>query len=338
MARRIQSEQELLDLINHKPSKRKKIAIAVLVIAMILAMIIVIVVQIHKSNKFKEEVLEAKTALANAEYSDAVKKFDIVIKKDDDNAEFYEGRGDSYAGMKKYQDAMTDYHKAIDLDGSNKDLYKKGVKAGVKAGDNKAAISFIDEMKKNVSENEGEELRKETFVYPAQKALKRKLNQLKKQASGNKDAYTVVLEAYTYFDIDGDGIDELLTESGWSVSKQKTLNIYAYRRGNVKTMLDRTEYGFMTLKVYDKTASMELYMSGNGSEEYRYYRIKKNACVKTASRQRRSTAAGAYSDGQWTYYGAGEYDGIGKSEFNKRVSRMKKGKARKSSRSSWKAN
>ena len=42
MARRIQSEQELLDLINHKPSKRKKIAIAVLVIAMILAMIIVI--------------------------------------------------------------------------------------------------------------------------------------------------------------------------------------------------------------------------------------------------------------------------------------------------------
>ena len=84
MARRIQSEQELLDLINHKPSKRKKIAIAVLVIAMILAMIIVIVVQIHKSNKFKEEVLEAKTALANAEYSDAVKKFDIVIKKDND--------------------------------------------------------------------------------------------------------------------------------------------------------------------------------------------------------------------------------------------------------------
>ena len=338
MARRIQSEQELLDLINHKPSKRKKIAIAVLVIAMILAMVIVIVVQIHKSNKFKEEVLEAKTALANAEYSDAVSKFDIVIKQDDDNAEFYEGRGDSYAGMKKYENAMTDYHKAIEIDGSNKDLYKKGVKAGVKAGDNKAAISFIDEMKKNVSEKEGEELRKETFVYPAQKALNKKLKQLKKQAKGNKDAYTVVLEAYTYFDIDGDGIEELLTESGWSASKQKTLNIYAYRKGKVKTMLDRIEYGFTTLKVYDKTASMELYMLGNGNEEYRYYKVKKNSCVKVASKSRRSSAAGAYSDGQWNYNGKGEYDGMSKSEFNKKVSRMKKGKARKTSRSKWKEN
>ena len=91
------------------------------------------------------------------------------------------------------------------------------------------------EMKKNVSENEGEELRKETFVYPAQKALKRKLSQLKKQASGNKDAYTVVLEAYTYFDIDGDGITELVVDIGTAQLARKCV-AYTYDKDSGNTV------------------------------------------------------------------------------------------------------
>lgn len=336
MARRIQSEQELLDLINNRPSKKKKMAIAILIIALFAAMIIAIVVQIHKSNKFKEDVLEAKTALANAEYSDAVTKFDVVIKEDNDNAELYEGRGDSYAGMKKYDEAIKDYHKAIELDSSNEDLYKKGVKAGLKTGDNMKAMGFINEMKKNMDEKKGEELRKETFVYPAQKALAKKLKELKKTAKIKGDAYTIKLEGYTYFDIDNDGVDELLTESGWSASKQKTLKFYAYKKGKVRNMLERTEYGFSYLKVYDKTAGMEMYYSGNGNEEYRFYKITDRNYRKVVSSIRRSSAAGAYSDGQWEYFGTNEYNEISKSEYKKKTSRMKKGKARRSERSKWK--
>lgn len=331
MPRRITDEQELLDFINHRPSKKKKMAITFIVIAVIAAIAIFIGLQIHKANEFSRQVEAADKALKDGEYSEAVATYDKIIEQDDNKAEYYEGRGDAYVGMKKYDKAIADYHKAIEFDESNEKLYKKGVKIGLKTGDNRNAMSFINDMKKNVDEKKGEELRKETFVYPAQKALKKKYNSLKKQANNNKDVYVKVMQSSKYFDIDNDGVKELIVEFGSSRVREKNLKMYSYKKGKVKTMLDRNEYGLVSVKVYDKTRSMELLFRGNGTEEYRYYKIGNNSYKKRASSSRRSTAAGAYSDGQWTYYGNQEWNGLNKSDYDKLVKKMKRGKARSTS-------
>ena len=336
MPRRIENEQELLDFINNKPSKKKKMFMVALAVALIAAMVTVIAIQVYKTYKFKDQVSESSIALEEGRYEDAIEGYNFVIGEDDDNAEFYEGRADAYAGLGKYDKAIEDYHTAIDLDGSGEEIYKKGVAAGLKTGNNKNAMLFINEMKANIGKKEGEELRKETFVYPAQKALKKKLAELQKTARTSKDAYTMKLELYTYFDIDGDGVDELLTESGWRASKQKELRIFGYRKGKVRTMMDRNEYGLVSVKVYDKTGSMELTHVGNGNEEHRFYKIGTTGFKKKIHSSRRSSAAGAYSDGQWTYYSTGEYDAIGKTEFEKRKAAMTRGKGRSTAKSSWK--
>ena len=328
MPRRITDEKELLDFINHRPSKKKKMAITFIIIAVIAAIAIFIGVQIHKANEFSRQVEAADKALKDRNYSEAVSLYDKVIKEDNNKPEYYEGRGDAYAGMRKYYKAIADYHKALEFDESNVKLYKKGVRIGLKTGDNKNAMSFINAMKKNVDEKQGEELRKETFVYPAQRALRNRLNKLKKEANNNKDAYTMVMQSSKYFDIDNDGVKELIAEFGNSISREKNLKIYAYKRGKVKTMLDRNEYGVVSIKVYDNTRSMEIFIRGNGTEEHRYYLIGANKYKKKASSSRQSAAAGAYSDGQWTYYGNQEWNGLNKSSYDKLVKSMEKGKPR----------
>ena len=49
--------------------------------------------------------------------------------------------GGPYVGLKQYDVTIKDYHAAIELDKSNQELYKKGVKAGLKTGKNKNAMS-----------------------------------------------------------------------------------------------------------------------------------------------------------------------------------------------------
>ena len=336
MPRVITDEQELLDFINNRPSKKKKMTIAIIVIVLAAALAVFVMYQIHKANEFNREVKAAETALEAGDYQEAVEKYDIVIKQSDNDAALYEGRGDAYVGLKKYPEAIDDYHTAIDLDKSNETLYKKGVKAGLKTGDNRKAMVFINDMKENIGEEQGETLRKETFVYPAEKALNKKLRSLQDTAKSNKDAYVMTLQSYVYFDIDHDGVKELLAESGRSISREKNLKIYAYKKGKVKTMLDKSEYGVVSVKAYDKTRSLELLFRGNGTEEYRYYKVGNSSLKKQASRSRRSTSAGAYSDGQWTNYGSGDYDVINSSEFDKITSGLTKGKARSTEIGSWK--
>lgn len=337
MPRIITDEQELLDYINNRPSKKKKMTITIILLALIAAFVIFIIVQVHQATVFSENAKAADAALEAGQYQEAVDLYNSVIEENGNNARLFEGRGDAYAGLEKYNEAINDYHAAIELDKSNQELYKKGVKAGLKTGQNKKAMAFINDMKANVGEEEGEELRKETFVYPAEKALNKKLKDLKEKAKSTTDAWANRLQYYTYFDINGDGVNELLAESGNNKSRDKNLKIYAYRKGKVQTMLDRGEYGVASVKVYDKTHSMELVCRGNGTEEYRYYKIQGSGYSKKASKRRRSAAAGAYSDGQWFYYSSGEYDGIGSSEFDKITNAMTKGKARSSEKGSWKS-
>ena len=192
-------------------------------------------------------------------------------------------------------------------------------------------------MKANVGEKEGEDLRYETFVYPAEKALKKKLKSMKETAKNSRDAWQLTLQTYTFYDVDGDGVNELLTESGSSKTREKNLKIYSYRKGKVKKMLDRTEYGVVSVKSYDQTRSMVLHLRGNGTEEYRYYDLGSSGYSKKASQRRRSAAAGAYSDGQWFYYSSGDYDTLTQSEYNKVTAAMKKGKSRITKQSDWKS-
>ena len=337
MPRRIEDKQALLDYINKRPSKKKKMAITFSIIAVFLALAIFIWIQIHKTNEFNRQVDAAKDALRNEDYKTSVTIYNKIIKEDDDNAEFYEGRADAYMGLKKYNKAIKDYHRAIDNDQSNEKLYKKGVKAGMKTGNNRKAMKFINEMKTNVGEKQSEKLRKQTFVYPAQRALKKLLRELKESAKTTKDTYAMKLEAYTYFDLDGDGIDELLAESGRTINKEKNFKIYAYRKGSVKTMLDKSEYGVVSVKVYDKTRCMELLCRGNGNETYTYYKIKVNSCSRRVSSTRRAAVAGAYSDGQWTYFGVSDGEVIGKTAYEKTTAKMTKGKARTTEKSKWRS-
>lgn len=337
MPRRITDEQELLDFINNRPSKKKKMTITIIVIALVAAFVIFIGVQIHKAAVFNKQIEVAQEALEAGKYQEAIDGFDYVIEEGSNDAKIYEGRGDAYVGLKQYDAAIKDYHAAIELDKSNQELYKKGVKAGLKTGKNKNAMAFINEMKTNVGEKEGEDLRYETFVYPAEKALKKKLKSMQATARNSKDAWQMTLQTYTFYDVDGDGVKELLTESGSSKTREKNLKIFSYRKGKVKTMLDRTEYGVVSVKSFDKTRSMELHLSGNGTEEYRYYSLRSTGYSKKASQRRRSAAAGAYSDGQWFYYSSGDYDTLTQSEYNKITSAMEKGKSRITKQSDWKS-
>lgn len=336
MPRIITDEQELLDYINNRPSKKQKRLVAIIVIVAVAAFSIFIAVQIHKASAFNKRVEMAEMALEAGNYEEAIKDYSAVIDENGNNASYFEGRGDAYYKTKQYQEAVEDYHAAIALDKSNEELYKKGVKAGLKTGDNSKAMAFINDMKTNISEEKGEALRKEIFVYPAEKALNKKLKNLQATANSNRDAWTNTLQTYTFFDIDHDGVKELLAEFGNRMSREKNLKIYAYRKGRVDTMLDRSEFGVVSIKCYDKTKSMEILIRGNGTEEYRYYNIKGSGYKKAASGKRRSAAAGAYTDGQWSYYSAGDYDSISQSEYEKITGAMKKGKARSTFKNDWK--
>ena len=337
MPRRITDEQELLDFINGRPSKKKKMTITIIVLALVAAFLIFIGVKMHEASVFSHNMEAAAEALEAKNYQEAVDLYNSVVEENGKNAELFEGRGDAYYGLGQYESAIKDYHTAIGLNKSNEELYKKGVKAGLKMGKNKQAMVFINDMKENIGEEKGEELRKETFVYPAEKALKKKLKALQKTAASTRDAWANRLQSHVFFDVDGDGVRELLTEFGNNKERDKKLTVYSYRKGKVKTMLDRSEYGVVSIKSYDKTGSMELLSRGNGMEEYRYYKLKSTGYSKKASSKRRSAAGGAYSDGQWFYYSSGDYDSISQSEYNKITRSMKKGKARSTNKSSWKS-
>ena len=148
MPRRITDEQELLDFINNRPSKKKKMTITIIVIALVAAFVIFIGVQIHKAAVFNKQIEVAQEALEAGKYQEAIDGFDYVIEEGSNDAKIYEGRGDAYVGLKQYDAAIKDYHAAIELDKSNQELYKKGVKAGLKTGKNKNAMAFINEMKR----------------------------------------------------------------------------------------------------------------------------------------------------------------------------------------------
>ena len=49
MPRKIENEQELLDFINNKPSKKKKMFMVALAVALIAAMVTVIAIQVYKT-------------------------------------------------------------------------------------------------------------------------------------------------------------------------------------------------------------------------------------------------------------------------------------------------
>lgn len=101
--------------------------------------------------------------LSEGNYEEAIIAFTAAIEIDPKQAPAYAGRGDAYNGVAQlsmtsieedaeltedaasaYNNAIADYLKALDLDGSVTELYKKAAEVYVQLGDTEAAVEILE--------------------------------------------------------------------------------------------------------------------------------------------------------------------------------------------------
>jgi len=142
---------------------------------------------------------------------------------------------------------------------------------------------------------------------------------------------------YKYFDINGDGVKELLTEcypAGENGGSARVYRIHQVKKGKVKRILSTYDYGVSRFTFYKKSKSLIIYWAGHGGEGYSYFKLKKGIYKKIAGKARQAIAGGNFENGPWSYYGASK--SVSKASFTKKIKGIKKGKARVSKIESWK--
>ena len=133
-----------------------------------------------------------------------------------------------------------------------------------------------------------------------------------------------------YVDITGDGIKEALfyyRPKGRGGSGIDFV-IYTYKNGKIKCILSDTNYGLIKIMVYKKSKSFIAYGAGHGGEWYAYFKMKSGEYKYIAEKSRRAKNGGSMTNGPW-YYSTGNgmsYKSLTKSQFNKKIKSIKKGK------------
>lgn len=340
MNQELERTEELMQAASGK-SKKKKIIIIAVIAGVIAAGIGVFAgINIHNSNQCKAQLKIAQTNFKEGKYDEAIAAYTKAIELDDSNADAYEGRADAYVKTGKSEKAVPDYHKAIEHNKGKADLYRKGVKASLASSNIIEADKFLKAMDENIGEAEADKLKEEEFDRVIKMAFENKLKELRKETVGSENEATMALEESAYFDMDGDGISELLTVSRKDVGSGRSFRAFAYRDGDVEQILEEDEYGMSRVEAYDETKAIVTYRSGHGSESYSYYKNDSGKYTLVATREREAVAGGGVKNGAWGYT-SGERDEngmareISEDEFNEITAKLIKGKSRKTDLKDW---
>ena len=138
----------------------------------------------------------------------------------------------------------------------------------------------------------------------------------------------------TYFDINGDGVKELLTECyPGEGGSSRSYGIYQVKKGKIKCILSTLDYGVSRMSFYKKTKSLITYQAGHGGESYSYYKLKKGKYKMIAWKGRQAIAGGNLENGPWSYQADSKE--VSKATFNKKIKGMKRGKARTTKTEKW---
>ena len=91
---------------------------------LVLALTAVLFTNCDHPEKARQEIYSGTEQMIRyGDYQAAEKHFDKAIKYDKNNPEAYYGRGCSKANMKRYQDAIIDFEKAVELKPDYADAY-----------------------------------------------------------------------------------------------------------------------------------------------------------------------------------------------------------------------
>lgn len=333
----IERTEELLSETTNKSKKKKLIIVAVLAGVLAIAAGVYAGININGEKQIDEYLKIAQAELREGDYKQAVKSFGKAIEIDGNNSEAYEGRADAYVGLKQPGKAIPDYHKAIENDKKSNDLYEKGVQTSIQANNENEANAFLDEMAENLGEDKASNLRRKEFNPTAKKVLDQTLEEERTKIVREMDD-TKALEQSTYFDLDNDGIDELITISRLNAGSGRVVRAFAYRNGEAEKILEEGEYGLSIIETYDDTHAISMYWSGHGSEGYMYYKYENGHYSLVASRGHQAIAGGGMEDGPWGYSkpepGSGSAE-ISKTEFDSITKDLLKGKTRRTTSEEW---
>lgn len=154
----------------------------------------------------------------------------------------------------------------------------------------------------------------------------KKARQLESRASGGINA--------KHGDLTGDGVDEAIftylpkPQMG-SASK---FQIYSYKGGKLKCLLDDGEYGMYKIVSYPKSKSFVAFKNGHGGESQTTYVLKKGKFRPVAERAR-----SVWGNAHWIYYkfktnaknaAATNLRTTSKTKYRKLVGKLAKGKKR----------
>jgi hypothetical protein len=138
---------------------------------------------------------------------------------------------------------------------------------------------------------------------------------------------------YAFYDINGDGVDELVVDNEdylW-IDKRIEYTVYTFYKGKIKKLLTTEAW----LYVWKKTGTI-LNQGGHGGVGFdKYYKIKKGKAVKVAQKY----SYRDYADGEsyiWTHKYKVNNKSVKAPVYNKYIKALKKGKKKSARKMKWK--